>query len=211
MIKSQSPVGATLLALALLLGGCATAAAPPAPPAPAPGASAAPATRGYVPADVAFMQGMIAHHRQALEMTELVEERTDSRATRLLAERIEVSQTDEIAQMSGWLERRGEGVPAAAEHPAGHVDHTAHGAGLMPGMLTPEEMSRLAAARGEVFDRLFLELMIKHHQGALVMVGELLGTPGAGQDVDVYRIASEVDSDQRIEIERMERMLADAG
>lgn len=165
-------------------------------------ATATAGTRTYVEADVHFMQGMIAHHRQALEMTSLVPERTGSGDIHLMAERIEVSQKDEIAQMARWLETRGEQVPPGGEH--AH----AHPPAAMPGMLTPEQMASLADARGAEFDRLFLELMIRHHEGALTMVGQLLGSPGAGQDVDVYRIASEVDSDQRMEIQRMERMLA---
>jgi uncharacterized protein (DUF305 family) len=156
-------------------------------------------------AEVAFMNGMIAHHRQALAMTAMVADRTDTEAIHLLAERIEVSQQDEIAQMSSWLENRGLPVPAVS---AAHAhDHSAP----MPGMLSPEEMARLEAAAGAAFDRLFLELMIRHHEGALSMVGQLLSTSGAAQDVDVFRIASEVDSDQRIEIERMRRMLGTMG
>lgn len=152
------------------------------------------------------MRGMIAHHQQALEMAALVPERTTTEAIRLLAERIQVSQTDEIAQMTRWLERRGESTTPAGDHTAHHAQGEP-----MPGMLTPEEMDSLARARGAEFDRKFLELMIRHHQGALMMVGQLLATPGAGEEVDVYRIASEIDSDQRIEIQRMEQMLDTLG
>lgn len=201
----------TLIVGAMLLGaGCAGGAAVQAGgPAPDAAAGEVPAHRRHTAADVSFMQGMITHHGQALEMTALVPERTDTRSILLLAERIEVSQEDEIAQMESWLESRGEAVPAAdSEHGAhGHGHHGAQ----MSGMLTPEQMAQLAAARGPEFDRLFLELMIQHHRGALVMVDELLASPGAGQEVDVFRIASEVDSDQRIEIERMERMLQTIG
>lgn len=191
------------LLLCAVFAACATRMTPPAPPPP-PAEGAAGNRPEYTPADVTFMQGMIPHHRQALAMTALVLERTSSEKLRLLAERIEVSQTDEITQMSRWLEERGEEVPAPVANHHGHGE-------LMPGMLTEEEMARLAAASGESFDRLFLELMIRHHLGALMMVGELLSTPGAGQEVDAYRIASEIDSDQRIEIQRMERMLATLG
>jgi uncharacterized protein (DUF305 family) len=168
-------------------------------------ASRAEATPGERPvhseADIRFMQGMISHHQQALAMTSLVADRTGSQSIHLLAERIEVSQIDEIAMMSRWLETHpGETTAAGAHDHAGHTE-------LMPGMLSEAELERLAAAAGAAFDRLFLEFMIRHHQGALVMVGQLFATPGAGQEVDVYRIASEVDSDQRIEIRRMERML----
>ena len=201
--------GLLTLPLALASAGCAGASAGGAGGAggagPAPGAAPA-AGPAYTQADVDFMQGMIAHHRQAQEMAALVPTRTSTESIHLLAERIEVSQTDEIAMMARWLEERGAAVPA----PGSHAHHAGHGA-AMPGMLSPEQMSALAAAQGAAFDRLFLEGMIQHHQGALVMVGKLLVTPGAGQEVDVYRIASEIDSDQRIEIERMERMLEALG
>lgn len=151
-------------------------------------------------ADVRFMQGMIAHHAQAIEMTDLLETRTSSADMRMLAERIEVSQADEIRMMREWLEARGAAVPS--EHA-----HHAPGAPLMSGMLSPEEMRRLADAKGEAFDRLFLEAMIKHHQGALLMVERLLATPGAAQDADIYAFASDVNADQRMEIGRMSAML----
>lgn len=154
----------------------------------------------HTEADVTFMQGMIHHHAQALDMVELLRTRTESDGMRKLAHRIELSQRDEIAMMRGWLEARG------AEVPGEHAHH-APGAALMPGMLTPEEMKRLAAATGVEFDRLFLEYMIKHHAGALVMVKELFSTPGAGQEAEVFAFASDVDADQLIEIRRMDRML----
>jgi uncharacterized protein (DUF305 family) len=197
-------LSAAFAACAAAPGSPSTGAAGPASSGPAPAANAGRPT--HTAADVEFIQGMIPHHRQALVMTGLVPSRTTSRTIHLLAERIEVSQTDEIAQMTRWLESHGEAVPAAD----GHAAHQSH-AGLMPGMLTEQEMSELAAAQGAAFDRRFLELMIRHHEGALVMVGRLLATPGAAQDVDIFRIASEVDSDQRIEIERMQRMLESSG
>ena len=151
-------------------------------------------------ADVRFMQGMIGHHAQAVEMTGLLASRTARQDMRKLALRIEVSQTDEIAMMRRWLEVRGREVPGL------HALH-AHGATLMPGMLTTEEMARLAAASGAEFDRLFLEGMIKHHAGALTMVRELFATPGAGQEAEIFAFASDVEADQRMEIERMDAML----
>jgi uncharacterized protein (DUF305 family) len=154
----------------------------------------------FTDADVKFMQGMIAHHAQAIEMTDLLSTRTNSDDMRKLALRIEVSQADEIKMMQHWLEARGQEVPGP------HAMHM-HGATLMPGMLTAEEMSRLAAAKGTQFDRLFLEGMIKHHGGALTMVKELFATPGAGQDSEIFAFASDVDADQRMEIDRMEAML----
>jgi uncharacterized protein (DUF305 family) len=155
---------------------------------------------GYTPADVRFMQGMIGHHAQALEMTGIVRARSESDAIRTLALRIEVSQADEIKMMQDWLTARGQPVPDP------HAHHAA-GAMLMPGMLTPAEISGLASARGAELDRLFLQLMIKHHEGALVMVKDLLATPGAGQEADVFAFASDVDADQRMEIDRMRAAL----
>jgi uncharacterized protein (DUF305 family) len=122
---------------------------------------------------------------------------------RLLARRIEISQSDEIGMMQDWLRARGEDVPSAHAHPA---HGGAHG-GLMPGMLTPEEMARLAASTGVEFDRLFLEFMIKHHAGALTMVEELFAQNGAGQEPEIFAFASDVEADQRMEIERMGAML----
>ena len=155
----------------------------------------------HTPADVRFMQGMIGHHAQALEMTALIDSRTASDDMRKLARRIDVSQSDEIKMMQHWLEARGQSVPDP------HAHH-AHGAELMPGMLTAEEMARLAGAKGPAFDRLFLEFMIKHHEGALTMVKELFATPGAGQESEIFAFASDVDADQRMEIDRMVAMLS---
>jgi uncharacterized protein (DUF305 family) len=152
------------------------------------------------PADAAFMQGMIAHHMQAVEMVALLNSRTTREDLRMLGLRIEVSQSDEIRMMQRWLEARGQQPSAVHAH---HGD----GAMLMPGMLTPEEMARLAEAKGPVFDRLFLEGMIKHHEGALVMVKQLFATPGAAQEAEVFAFASDVDSDQRMEIDRMRSLL----
>jgi len=162
-------------------------------------------------ADVHFVTGMIAHHAQALEMARLVPDRAGRADLHLMAERITVSQRDEIALMQRWLRSHGQDtVPwqGGAAHHAHHVPASADSAGGgMPGMATPEEMARLAASRGAEFDRLFLELMIRHHQGALVMVAELFATPGGGEASDVFGLASEVDADQRMEIDRMRTML----
>jgi uncharacterized protein (DUF305 family) len=154
----------------------------------------------HTPADVRFMQGMIGHHAQALEMTELLRTRTTREDMKLLAQRIDLSQADEIKMMRSWLEARGQQIPN--EHA-----HHAPGAPLMPGMLTQEEMNRLAAAKGDQFDRLFLEYMIKHHEGALTMVDELFSQNGAAQESEVFAFASDVDADQRMEIERMGALL----
>jgi uncharacterized protein (DUF305 family) len=154
----------------------------------------------HTPADVRFMQGMIGHHAQAVEMVALLPTRTNNDDLRKLALRIEVSQADEIKMMQDWLQARGEKLPDP------HAHH-AQGAPLMPGMLTAEEMARLAEAKGPAFDRLFLEYMIKHHAGALTMVQELFSQPRAGQEADIFAFASDVDADQRMEIDRMSAML----
>jgi uncharacterized protein (DUF305 family) len=202
------------IALLMVVAGtsCRTAVGDAGPPILQPGApgeatrviSAAEAVDlskiGYTAADVRFMQGMIGHHAQALEMVALLRSRTNRDDMRLLARRIELSQEDEITLMQRWLQMRGEQVPDA------HAHH-AQGAPLMPGMLTQEEMVRLEAATGSRFDRLFLEYMVKHHEGALVMVTELFSSPGAAQESDIFAFATDVDADQRIEIARMGAML----
>jgi len=151
------------------------------------------------PADVKFMQGMIGHHAQALEMTALIAERSSRDEMRRLGQRISVSQADEINMMRSWLTKRGQELPSEHAH---HMP-----GGMMPGMLSDEQMSELAAAKGEDFDRLFLKYMIQHHEGALSMVDDLFKTPGAGQEGDINAFAADVDSDQRMEIDRMRAML----
>ena len=212
-----------VLAAAIALSACAASSqAPPAtgasaPRTPAEQAAADGGIPAYTQADVAFMQGMIAHHAQALAMTRLAPDRAQAGSVRTLAERIDVSQRDEIAFMRTWLEERKQAVPdtmPASHAAADHSAHAAHGAagaagaGLMPGMLTPEQLAQLARARGAEFDRLFLTFMIQHHEGALTMVERLFATPGAGQDVNVFRFASDVTADQETEIARMRAMLA---
>jgi uncharacterized protein (DUF305 family) len=154
----------------------------------------------FTPADVTFMQGMIGHHQQALEMVVLIADRTSRDDMKLLGKRIELSQVDEIQMMQEWLKARGQSLPDP------HAHHQ-HGATLMPGMLTMEEMSKLQAAKGVEFDRLFLEGMIKHHGGALTMVRDLFATPRAGQDGDIFAFASDVEADQQMEMDRMGSML----
>jgi uncharacterized protein (DUF305 family) len=180
----------------------ATIVQPGAPGQPSRSISAADASDlsqvRHTAADVAFMQGMIAHHAQALEMTALLRTRTERDDMRRMAERIELSQSDEIGMMRAWLRSRGEAVPD---------EHAHHAHDLMPGMLTAEQMERLAAARSDAFDRLFLEGMIAHHEGALAMVAELMRQPGAGQASDVFEFVADVEADQRMEIARMAAML----
>ena len=146
------------------------------------------------------MQGMIGHHAQAVEMVALLAARTTRDDMRALGLRIQVSQSDEIRMMQRWLQAHG-------QQPPGPHAHHGVGAALMPGMLTPDEMARLADAHGPAFDRLFLEGMIKHHQGALTMVRDLFATAGAAQDTEIFAFASDVDADQRMEIDRMRAML----
>jgi uncharacterized protein (DUF305 family) len=155
---------------------------------------------GHTPADVRFMQEMIGHHGQALEMTALIPSRTSREEMKQLGQRIEISQADEIKMMQTWLKDRGQTAPDV------HAHH-AHGAKLMPGMLTPEEMKRLSDAKGVEFDRLFLEGMIKHHEGALTMVKDLFDNNGAGQESEVFAFVADVEADQQMEIDRMFAML----
>jgi uncharacterized protein (DUF305 family) len=172
--------------------------------APGTGSNAVPQA---TEADIRFMQGMIHHHAQALDMTELIDARTGDPDMRKLGLRIHVSQTDEIKMMQRWLQARGQDAPDPRAHRdmAGMegMDHMV----MMPGMLTPDEMQRLASALGREFDRLFLQGMIKHHNGALIMVKDLFATPGAGQQSEIFAFASDVEADQKMEIDRMADML----
>ncbi len=157
----------------------------------------------YNQADVDFMQGMIHHHNQALEMASLIQVRTQSTELYDLGRRITISQEDEIVFMRRWLSSRGEDAPTSEMHHeiGSQLDM------LMPGMLDSDEMEALSKITGQPFDRLFLEGMIKHHQGALTMVATLFNTSGAGEEPDIFQFAYHVDSDQYIEIERMAAML----
>src|SRR5215831_3725243 len=161
-------------------------------------------------ADVSFMQGMIHHHAQAVEMVDLLRTRGESRGLQAFGERIAISQTDEIKYMKQWLEERGKPLTMAhshMDHSAGMDDAAMAAMPLMPGMLTKEQMDVLAKAKGPEFDRLFLTGMIQHHTGALVMVQDLFDTPGAGQDAVLYDFATDIDNTQRAEIEIMRGML----
>jgi uncharacterized protein (DUF305 family) len=205
-------------ALLLLAGAaaCSHAAHPPGTPAPQSRASPAPSAgaaqadsvrRAYTPADVEFMTHMIAHHAQAITMAGWAPTHEASPSVGRLAERIINAQQDEIATMQQWLRNRN--LPVPEPDPAG-VRMTMDGAEhvmLMPGMLTPDQMNQLGAARGPEFDRLFLTFMIQHHTGAIAMVKELFGTNGAGQDELVFKFASDVNVDQTTEVARMQRML----
>jgi uncharacterized protein (DUF305 family) len=177
-----------------------------APRTPAERAAADSGRPHYTAADVHFISGMIGHHAQAVVMANWAPTHGANASVRTLCERIAVAQTDEINFMQRWLRERHEPVPDA--DPNGHMmpgmDHPM----LMPGMLTPEQMSQLDHARGSEFDRLFLTFMIQHHQGAITMVEQLMGSYGAAQDDGVFKFASDVNADQTTEIDRMNLMLA---
>lgn len=170
----------------------------------------------YSTDDVAFMQGMIHHHNQAVEMAALVQGRTNTQSIVDLAGRINASQADEIAFMQGWLRERGEDIsaptPATADVHAGHAAMPAsagHGAGhaSMPGMATAAQMTELAASSGQQFDRQFLQLMIAHHEGAVTMVTDLLALSGSAYDPMLFRFTSDVTNEQKAEINRMTALL----
>ncbi|HEX5083771.1 MAG TPA: DUF305 domain-containing protein [Blastocatellia bacterium] len=176
-----------------------------------------PTTRGALPpaspADAQFMQGMIMHHAQAVEMTALIESHTENKDVRSLGARISRSQADEIKFMRRWLVSRGQPISEAMpgmDHMKAHdhhMDMSHDSMALMPGMLTSEQMEALRKAKGEEFDYLFLTGMIQHHGGALTMVKDLFDTAGAGQDAELFNFATDVDSGQRAEIRIMQNML----
>jgi uncharacterized protein (DUF305 family) len=208
----------TILALAAVLAGCgggasqndpAASTAEPEQTAQAsqevnmvqPGAPGEPSRKatpvatpkggGFVPADVEFMQNMIKHHEQALVMTALVPQNGSNTSIRVMAKRMEVSQQDESALMKKWLTDRNHKTEAE------HADHA-----MMPGMLTPEQLAQLKAAKGKAFDKLFLQFMTHHHEGALQMVQQLV-FDGGGAETEIATFINHVDSDQGIEILRM--------
>jgi uncharacterized protein (DUF305 family) len=254
------PVFAAMLAASL--GAAASWAA--SPPIVNPGAPGAPSRTitaeeslalsrtSYIPADARFMQHMIVHHNQAVEMGALIEARSSHRGVQLIGQRIALSQSAEMDMMTNWLQARGEPVEdehlhhgshdhgmhgghsmhdghddqsshgdhASHDDHSGHGDHAGHGEAameevdpreipLMPGMLSEAQMERLAASEGETFDRLFLEGMIVHHQGAIDMVDSLLAVPGSGEDPQLSEFLSHVVSDQTAEILRMRSMLSE--
>ena len=217
-------VFATSAAIILLSAATASGQAPESAPIVQPGAPGqsskvlTPATavapaRAPSAADISFMQGMIMHHSQAVEMTDLLRTRSRNKDLQELGKRIIISQTDEMKFMKQWIEERGQ--PVSMEH--SHMgdmksgDHTNHmsmdSMPLMPGMLSPQQMKALEQAKGTSFDHLFLTGMIQHHTGALVMVQDLVNTPGAGQDAVLFDFATDVDNTQRAEIEIMRNML----
>jgi uncharacterized protein (DUF305 family) len=169
-----------------------------------------PSTHGTLPptsrADVEFMQGMIMHHEQAVEMTAMIPSHTRNKDLRALGARISSSQSDEISFMKRWLAARGESVPKAMPNMPG-MDMSHESMALMPGMLTQQQMEALRKAKGAEFDHLFLVGMIQHHNGALTMVKDLFNTAGAGQDAELFNFATDADNTQRAEIRIMQAML----
>ena len=176
-----------------------------------PATAAATAPRAPEEADTKFMQGMIMHHSQAVEMVALMPSRTHNKDLLFFGKRISISQTDEMKFMKQWLEDRGK--PVEMEHDMSHMnhmagmDHSKMAPMMMPGMLTPEQMKALAKATGPAFDHLFLTGMIQHHGGALTMVQELFDIPATGQDSQLYDFVTDVDNTQRAEIGIMQGML----
>lgn len=152
------------------------------------------------PADVAFMQGMIMHHNQAVVMTAMIPSHTTNPDVIAIGKKIHLSQSDEMKFMKRWLIARGQST--SMPRPADGKPM-----GLMPGMLTPAQMDALGKARGKEFDRLFLTGMMQHHGGALIMVHDLFQSPGAGEDAELFNFATDVDSTQRAEIKIMQRIL----
>ncbi len=222
-MRSSSLVATLSAALAIGLSGCSEAASSTSPDAAAsptsqvrelvPGAPGEPVATasgpidvefpGWSHADLAFVQMMIPHHRQALEMAALAPERASSAEVLSLARRIDAAQAPEIWLMSQWLAAEGLDVPEAGDDPS-EWDHAAHGHAGMAGLLSPEEMAALIRAEGTEFDRLFLEGMIRHHDGAVQMATE--GMPES-TNARVLELMEEVATGQRAEIARMERLL----
>jgi uncharacterized protein (DUF305 family) len=227
---------ASVSAISFFPAASAQQTAPAKPAVVQPGAPGAPSktlpssTRAIVPprsqADVEFMQGMILHHAQAVEMTAMIPSHTQNKGLRSLGARISSSQSDEIKFMRRWLAVRGESAPKAMPNMPGmdmshDISHdTSHDIShdtsndtsqdtmaLMPGMLTQQQMEALQKAKGVEFDHLFLVGMIQHHNGALTMVKHLFDTAGAGQDAELFNFATDADNSQRAEIRIMETML----
>ena len=216
--RRHNPLGGKALLGALLVGAVFSnlAQSQQAPVVVQPGApgqpskTLPPSTKPAVPpptqADVEFMQGMIMHHSQAVEMTALIPSHTRNEALRSLGAKISSSQSDEMRFMRRWLAARREPVSMAMP---GMPDMDMSGKPIapMPGMLTPQQMEALSNANGAEFDHLFLTGMIQHHEGALVMVKQLFDTPGAGQDADLFNFATDADNTQRAEIKIMQNLL----
>lgn len=205
----------TRSAVFVVVAALAACARTPAPAAPAPRSSTAATAvatpvatgRPITAADIRFMSGMIGHHAQAVMISGWAASHGASSSIQTLAARIIVSQNDEIRFMQNWLRDHGQPVPAVdTAHAHMAMPGMDHGE-MMPGMLTPEQLTQLDAARGKEFDRLFLTFMMQHHRGAITMVNQLINTPGAAQDDVMFKYISDVNADQTTEIDRMGTML----
>ena len=223
-LRARYLIGSAVMALAagLPAGGAALAQDAPIVQPGAPGEAVRQlsaeeavqiAANRYSDDDVRFMQQMIWHHHQAVQMAALVEGRSSTEALVEIAGRIDASQADEIAFMQGWLRERGETAPDPMADP--HAMHAGvsggHGGamhGEMAGMASPEQMARLADADGMDFDALFVELMIAHHEGAVEMVAHLLDQRGSAYDPTLFDFANDVRSEQQAEIRRMNALLS---
>ena len=215
--RTLMPVASALISLSVLTAN-AQQSGSTTPIVVQPGAPGQPtktlpsSTRATLPApspkDVEFMQGMIMHHAQAVEMTALMASHTENKELRLLGARISKSQSDEIDFMKRWLiaRRQSTEMPMIEMPSMPGMDMSKHET-LMPGMLTAKQMTALRNAKGEEFDHLFLTGMIQHHGGALIMVKDLFDSPGAGQDAEIFNFVTDVDSGQRAEIRIMQSML----
>jgi len=216
-VSCSSLLVAASLAAFLSLPVSAQQADPTKPVVVQPGAPGQPTktlpstTRAILPpssqADVQFMQGMIMHHAQAVEMTALMESHTENKELRTLGARISRSQSSEIEFMKRWLTTRGEPTTLPMPEMPG-MDMSSHSM-LMPGMLTEKQMEALRKAKGQEFDHLFLTGMIQHHNGALIMVKDLFDSAGSGQDAELFNFVTDVDSGQRAEIRIMQTMLGE--
>ncbi len=174
----------------------------------------------YSPGDVAFMQSMIVHHQQAVQMAKLIKDRTNREEVVAVGGRIEAAQADEMTFMNEWLETRGEKTVMAGMTNMSGMDHSSHKAGMdhskhamvdhstMAGMASPADLAKLATLQGAEFDRMFLTLMIAHHEGAVEMVDDLLDQPGSAADPMLFRFISDVENDQSAEIKKMDALLA---
>jgi len=218
--RPQHPARALWPLTMLLAAACASSgstAAPPSAPEPATARTAEleavyraridSARMRFSPADVHFFTGMIGHHAQALVMAALIPTHGASPALRTLGARITNAQQDEIALMQRWLRDRNQPVPTYEIDGITLTIHGADHAMHMPGMLTQNQLEQLDQARGQEFDRLFLTYMIQHHQGAVTMVDDLFQLDGAAQSDAVFKLASDIQVDQRTEIARMKQML----
>ena len=226
-MSDSNPVIVARLTLSALLLGTSSVALAQAAPIVQPGApgqesktltaeeASKLASASYTQADVAFMQGMIGHHQQAVEMARLIKDRTNREELVAIGGRIESSQADEIEFMNDWLSERGEktvmvGMMQGMDH--SKMDHSKHAMvdhSSMAGMATPEQMAELATLEGVEFDRMFLTLMIAHHEGAITMVDDLLRQPGSAADPVLFQFVSDIENDQQAEIDQMTNLLAD--